>query len=581
MGAPAGLLKYRFNWTFPIAVSPHDNNKVYVGSQYVHVTKNRGQSWEVISPDLSLNDSKMLGDSGGLTHDNLGVEYGCIVFAIAESPVEEGVIWAGTNDGLVHVTRDEGRNWKNVTKNIPRLPSLGTVGNVEPSRYDAGTCYISVDLHQVNNRDPFIYKTTDYGKSWKSISSNIPRTVFSYVHCVREDHKRKGLLYAGTENSVFVSLDDGAKWIPLQTNLPHAPVHWLTIQPNFNDLVIATYGRGFWIMDDITPIQQLTDEALSSNAYFFAPRHAYRFVNRQGIQSCPNDQVTGKNPPFGASLNYYLKSKARKGMVTVYINDSKGQIVRKLIGPGKAGINRVWWDLKYESTKQARLRIKPAGNTHVWDEKRFKQFTSRGWMPLISWGIGSGLSGPMVVPGNFTVKLLVDGKEYSQNIEVKKDPGSTGSLNDIKDQVERALEIKSNIDTVVDSINRIEWIRKQLDDLIEVLKLDKNKASLVTAGGELDKKIIKVEDNYFQRILAEGDLKSFRAPNKLYSKLAILAGDVGGSADFPPTDQEIEVHELLKKKLARAEKELADLLKKDLSIFNTLLQENNIENVIK
>ena len=250
-GSAAGELKYRFNWTFPIAISPHDHNKVYAGSQFVHMTQDGGASWQVISPDLSTNDMSRMQPSGGLTKDNIGVEYACIVFAIAESPVEKGLIWAGTNDGLVHLTRDGGKTWTNVTKNIPDLPAWGTVSNLEPSRYDAGTCYLTVDFHQMNNRDPYVYKTTNYGKTWKSVSADIPKSVFSYCHWIHEDPVREGLLYLGTENSIFISFNDGENWYPIQNNLPHAPVHHMLVQKHFNDLVLATYGRGFWIMDDI------------------------------------------------------------------------------------------------------------------------------------------------------------------------------------------------------------------------------------------------------------------------------------------------------------------------------------------
>ena len=580
MGSPAGMLKYRFNWTFPIAISPHDHNKVYVGSQYVHMTTNGGQSWAVISPDLSTNDKSMLGDSGGLTFDNLGVEYGCLVFAIAESPLEEGVIWAGTNDGQVQVTRNGGTNWTNVTSNIPNLPPLGTVSNIEPSRYDAGTCYITVDLHQVNNRDPFVYKTTNYGKSWKSISSDIPKSVFSYAHCVREDPKRKGLLYLGTENALYVSFNDGKNWIPLQTNLPHAPVHWLVIQKNFNDLVVATYGRGIWIMDDITPLQQLTPEVLKSDAFLFSPRPAYRFRNKTGRSSCPNDLCVGQNPPYGASINYYLKPVSKAG-VKITILDDKGQTIRTLRGRGRAGINRLWWDLRYERPGRPKLRTIPPGNPHIWGETRFKQSAQEGWLPLLSWGISGGYSGPLVVPGTYTVKLNVNGKEFSQKLTVIKDPNTAGSEADIRVQTKMALELLDNINTVVDSINHIEWIRKQIHDLIEVLKIDKSKASIITAAEELDKKIKTVENLYFQEILAEGDAKSFRAPNKLYSQLCLLAGDVAqGSADFPPTDQMNEVHEILKEELAVALGKLNELIDKDIFAFNTLINKNNLNSII-
>lgn len=580
MGAPPHLLKYRFNWTFPIAISPHDHNKIYVGSQHVHQTTDGGHSWKVISPDLSTNDKSRMQDSGGLTRDNLGVEYGCIVFAIAESPLEEGVIWAGTNDGLVHVTRDGGANWINVTRNIPNLPPWGTVSNLEPSRYDSGTCYISVDFHQVNNRDPYVYKTTDYGKSWKSISSNIPKSVFSYAHCIREDPVRKGLLYLGTENAIYVSLNDGAGWIPLQTNLPHAPVHWMVIQNHFNDLVVATYGRGFWIMDDITPLQQLTPQVLESGVHLFSPRPAYRFRNVTRSQSYPNDQCSGRNPPYGASINYYLKS-APEGDVKITILDENGLVVRTLTGSKKPGINRVWWNLRYEGVDQPKLRTKPPGNPLVWKEQRFKRFAQEGWMPLISWGIRGGLSGPTAVPGDYTVKLIVGGQEFSQKLSVKKDPHTAGSMADIQFQVQMALEIQDNINTVVDSINRIEEIRKQIHDLAKSLEGDKSAVKVIAAAKKLDEKIVGVEARFFQKILAEGDLKSFRAPVKLYSQLSLLAGDVAqGSADFPPTTQQIEVHQVLKKELAVAQSMLKELIQKDIAAFNTMLKKRNMPTII-
>ena len=580
MGSPPHRLKYRFNWTFPIVISPHDHNKVYVGSQHVHQTTDGGHSWTVISPDLSTNDKSRMQDSGGLTRDNLGVEYGCIVFAIAESPLEEGVIWAGTNDGLVHVTRDGGSNWINVTRNIPNLPPWGTVSNIEPSRYDPRACYITVDFHQVNNRDPYVYKTTNYGKTWKSISSNIPKSVFSYAHCIREDPVRKGLLYLGTENALYVSFNDGANWIPLQTNLPHAPVHWMVIQEHFKDLVVATYGRGFWIMDDITPLQQITPNVLKADVHLFSPRPAYRFRNITRSQSFPNDQCFGRNPPYGASINYYLKS-VPKDDVKITILDENGRVVKTLKGPKKPGINRVWWNLRYEGPNQPKLRTKPPGNPHVWEEKRFKRFTQEGWMPLMSWGIWGGLSGPLAVPGIYTVKLAVGDREFSQKLITKKDPNSAGSMADIKAQVKMALEIRDNVNTVVDSINQIEWIRKQIYDLTEILKGDKSADPVLTASDKLDKKLIAVEGRFFQKILAEGDLKSFRAPVKLYSQLAILAGDVAqSSADFPPTTQQIEVHEELKKELAAAQGELNDLIKKDISAFNIMLKARNIPSII-
>ncbi|SVE16549.1 uncharacterized protein METZ01_LOCUS469403, partial [marine metagenome] len=236
-GWAAQEIPYRFQWTFPIHISPHNNERVYVGSQFVHQTTNGGQTWEIISPDLTTNDTNKQVATGGLTTEDTSPTYNSVLFAIAESPVSQGTIWTGSHDGLVHISQDGGETWINVTTNIPSLPPFGTVSNIEPSRFHAGTAFITVDFHQLGNSEPYVYKTVDFGASWQSIVGNLPKSIFSYVHVVREDPTREGLLYLGTENSLYVSYNDGGSWHALQGNLPHAPVHWLTVQPHFNDLV--------------------------------------------------------------------------------------------------------------------------------------------------------------------------------------------------------------------------------------------------------------------------------------------------------------------------------------------------------
>jgi len=564
-------VKYRFNWTFPIAISPHDHNKVYVGSQYVHLTTDGGQSWTVISPDLTTNDKSKQELSGGLTPDDVIPVYGCTLFAIAESPLEKGLIWTGSNDGLVQVSRDGGANWANVTANISGLPPLGTVSNVEPSKYEAGTCYISLDLHQVNIRDPYIYKTADYGKTWKLLSATIPKSELSYVHCVREDPVRKGLLYAGTENALYASFNDGTNWIPLQTNLPHAPVHWLALQSHFNDLVVGTYGRGFWIMDDVTPLQQLTADILKSDAYLFAPRPAYRFLRKVGTwasSSQPNDQCAGENPPYGASINYYLKADV-KNDPKIDILDEKGQLLRSLNGPKKAGLNRLWWDLRYEKTKEPRLRTSPVGHPHI-------TVGPEGWRPL---GRG-GASGPLAVPGTYTVKFTAEGKEFTQKLTVRKDPRSAGTESDILSQVKASLEIRDQINQVVDMIHQIEWLRKQVDDLKALLAGDSSAKPVITAGEEMAKKFIELEDNLFP-VGFTGDYSrdGLRWPDKLYEKLSYLVEDFD-STDFSLTRQQAEVQEELKRQWTIFQDRLAELIGKDLLVFNTMLKEKNLPTIV-
>lgn len=580
-------VKFRFQWTFPIAISPHDHKRVYVGSQYVHMTTDGGHSWKIISPDLSTNDKSKQERTGGITQDDASPLYCCTLFALAESPLEEGLIWAGTNDGLLHVTRDGGENWINVTKNIPDLPEWGTISNVEPSRFEAGACYITVDCHQVNDFKPYIFKTSNYGKKWKRINSGIPEGVLSFAHCVREDPARKGLLYLGTENALYISFNDGEKWVPLQSNLPHVPVHWLTIQERFGDLVVGTYGRGFWIMDDITPFRQMTQEVLESEVHLFDPRPAYRFRNVAGPSSTPNDPCAGQNPPYGASLSYYLKSEPKEEVV-ITILDEKEQVVRTLKTekpeetepdsavrgqarpfkvPKQAGINRIWWDLRYDRNKLIKLRTKPIGQDHV-------ELGDKGWRSLPR---GSRGSGPLVPPGIYTVKLVVGDREFSRKLTVKKDPHSAGTVADILAQTRVLSEISRNIDAVADMINRIEWIRKQLNDLKVMLKEKQGAEAIINAGDELDQKFIEIESFLFSMELS-GSGDGLRWPDKFYVKLRFLANDIGKS-DFPPTSQQVEVHKMFQKQLEEHEERLKQLIDKDVKTFNDMLREKKVPTI--
>ena len=569
-GSHAAAAKYRLNWTFPIHISPHDHNTVYAGSQYIHRTTDGGRSWEVISPDLTTNDPAKMQPSGGLTLDNLAVEYGCVVFAIAESPLEKGCIWAGTNDGLVQVTRDGGKSWTNVTKNIPGLPAWGTVSNIEPSRYDAGTAYLTVDFHQMNSRDPYVYKTADYGKTWSSLSAGVLKSVFSYCHWVHEDPVRKGLLYLGTENAIYISFDDGKSWLPLQNNLPHVPIHHMVVQPHFNDLVVGTYGRGFWIMDDITPLQQLTDAVVRSSAYLFKPRPAYRLHSIAG----------GPRLEPEAYINYYLKDTP-KGEVTVTILDETSQTVASVPGTKERGLNRVSWNLRYSGARGARLRTRPAGNPHVVEELRYRDTWEReGWYPLQSWGAWGGFMGFLAAPGIYTVKLKAGDQEFSEKLEVRKDPRSAGTPADIQEQLKLQLEIRDDLNLCSDMISRLEWMRKQLYDLKDVLATEKDAAEILPAIDGFDQKLQSVEYELFQKTIAEGDTKSFRDPQKIYFKLSVLAGDVSNSVDFAPNRQQREVYAMLRERLAVQKVRFDEIMKTDLQAFNKELADKSLPGII-
>jgi len=556
-GAPAADLKYRFNWTFPVHISPHDHNKVYVGSQYVHMTVDGGQSWKTISPDLTLNDKSKQGSSGGLTGDNVGPEYAGAILSIAESPKQAGVIWAGTNDGQVQVTRNAGKTWTNVTANIPDLPPWGTIYTVEPSKFNAGTAYITVDFHQENNRDPYVYKTSDFGKSWTSLSATIPKSTLSYAHCIKEDPVRPGLLFLGTENGLYVSFDDGGNWQPLQNNLPHVPVYGITVQEHFSDLVLATYGRGFWILDDITPLRETSAEVLSISVHLFPPRPAYRFRGVAPPAAPAYDPVDGQNPAYGADINYYLKS-VPAGDVRIAIADDKGQVVRTLRGTKDAGVNRVMWDLKYSPAGDIRLRTSPI--YAPWDAPGPDGRAAGGRLVLLA------------PPGNYTVKLSAGGQEFTQTLKVLKDPHSTGTEADIRAQFTFMQAIRDNLTSVGEMINQLETVRKQLQDVANTQASVKNEAQT------LEHTLTVLEENLYQLRLTGGQ-DGMRWPAELAQKLTHLAGEVQDS-DFPPTAQQLAVNQQFTDQIRTWRAQLDQLLTKDVAAFNATLSGRSLPNIV-
>jgi photosystem II stability/assembly factor-like uncharacterized protein len=566
-GASAADVRFRFNWEFPIAISPHDHNKVYVGSQVVHQTTDGGNSWQIISPDLSRNDRSRMVQSGGLTPDNIGVEYAGMVFAIAESPKQAGLIWAGTNDGLVQVTRDGGKTWTSVTANIPGLPESGTIGSIDASRWDAATAYLTVDAHQVNNRDPFVYKTGDYGKTWKAITNGIPRSMLSYAHCIREDPVRRGLLYLGTENALYVSVNDGDTWQPLQLNLPHAPVYWIAVQEHFNDLVIATYGRGFWILDDLSPIQRLSADVADAGAHLFAPRTAYRFRNVSNPAGETDDPTAGQNPPYGATINYWLKS-APQGEVRLVVQDSGGRTVRTITGSRQPGINRITWDLRHDPTREIRLRTSPPFAPEV-------RVGPDGWRPKP----GGGRISMLTPPGTYTIKLAAGGQELTEKLVVAKDPSSTGTETDIQTQTKLLTAITEDLNSVADAINQIELIRAQLVGLGGMMAGDQGASSIRSAADDLDKKLLAIEDNLFQTKETGRGQDGWRWTPKLVEKITHLAQGVG-SSDFPPTMQDVAVQEDLRRQWATYRQALSQTLEKDVYGFNAMLKDRGLGGII-
>jgi photosystem II stability/assembly factor-like uncharacterized protein len=562
-GAGAAALRYRFQWTAPIVISPHDPNELYHGAQVLLKSTNGGMSWTAISPDLTRNDKSKQQISGGpVTKDDTGTEYYDTIFSVAESPVEKGLIWAGSDDGLVHVTRDGGGNWTDVTPK--EMPEWSMVSLIEASPHNAGTAYLAIDRHRLDDLRPYIYKTADYGKTWSKITSGIPEN--SFVHAVREDPRNKGLLYAGTETGVMVSFDDGAHWQPLQLNLPTTPIHDLVVKND--DLVVATHGRSFWILDDLTPLRQANTQVASESVYLFKPRLTYRTHMTQGLTI---ERPVGENPPPGAIIYYYLKTAPKENEeVKLEILDQRGKVVRTYSSKKPAeeepqsefeeavkpkeqlttdvGLNRFLWDLRYErATRIPGYRL---------------------------WAYDDGTRGPLALPGSYQVRLIAQGKTLAAPLELKLDPRTTASSADLQKQFDLALEIRDRLAQANDTVNQLRDLRAQLSELQKKLDRDSKAKSLLAAAQELQKKLPAVEEALINPNIKSSE-DSLNHPLRLDGKLAVLSMTVQ-SADSAPTQSASEVFKSLNGRLDEALAKWKEIHETDLASLNEMARKENI-----
>ena len=541
-GYPPAEMRYRWHWNYPMTISRHDHNKVYIGSQYVHVTTNGGQTWKIISPDLTTNDKSHQQSSGGISTDNLFTFDGCTLYVIAESPVRAGLLWTGSNDGLVHVTRDDGAHWEDVTANIPGLPKWSTIRAIDPSPFDEGTAYISADAQFIGDFNPYIYKTTDYGRTWTLISRSFPKSNSSFVHQIIEDPGKKGLLWAGTDNGLYFSPDDGINWIHLRNNLPPAPIYGLVVQREFKDLVIGTYGRGFYILDDITPIREFSTEVQRSDAWLFSLRKAWRFRPRLAIHA-ERSASSGMNPPYGADIDYYLRDTVRD-TVKVLIIDTAGHVVQQIAGSNRKGVNRVWWDLGLQPYVLPPLRTRP-------EDADWVKLDSTGARAMVIYDldIGPGLPATKVLPGQYTVVLRIGDKEYRQPLQVLRDPHTGGSDEDIRAQYAFGVQIYGSIQRILHMIDTLEILRSSADSTQRILTDRKQKAKLLAWRHRLYDVEGLLHDVH--QTGAREDI--FRNPAQLLERfLTISKESISGGADFRPTDQHREVYALLSGRLAVA-----------------------------
>ncbi|SEL86568.1 Uncharacterized protein SAMN04488008_106105 [Maribacter orientalis] len=567
-GWEPGKLKYRWHWNFPLAFSPHTKHRVYVGSQFVHKSDDGGQSWQVISPDLTLNDKTHQQNSGGIAVDNLMTFDGSVLFSIEESELEPGLIWTGSNDGQVQLTKNGGTSWTNVTANIPDLPKWGTIANIEISRYKKGTSYITVDLHQMGDFNPYVYKTEDYGLSWKLISSTVPKSVHSFAHVIKEDPKREGMLYLGVDNGLYISYDDGANWMRFRNNLPPAPVYWLEIQERFDDLVVGTYGRGYYILDNVAPLREFDLDAKNKSAHLFSLRPAYRFIDQQSIKTDGPSLNSGTNPAYGADIHYYLQDSTNQ-KVEIQVLTDNDEIIRTLKGKQNAGIHRVMWDLRYEPTYKAKLKTTPPGRPWV-------QLNGEGWRPLVTWDLDlwRGQFGPRVVPKNYKIKLIVGEEEFIRELEVVKDPNSEASLEELTEQVAFSLQLRDAMNLAVTMINDIETIRAELNEIIPKLERsgDRKKSQELRTVAET------IIASLYDIQLTGAREDAFRSPMKLYGRLSALASDIGAfGADFKPTDQQREVYAIFNKRLKDVDAKFKKFIDIDIKKLNIQLKNSELQ----
>ncbi|MEP6495326.1 MAG: sialidase [bacterium] len=553
LDSPPDQLKYRCHWTPPLAIDPFDHNTVYYGCQLVFKTSNGGQTWIEASPDLSTNDKSRVVSSGGLVPDNLGQFYGEVVFAIAPSEIQRGLIWAGTNDGQLWNTKDGGTTWTNVSKAMTGLPAWGTIRKIEPSHFDAATAYVAVDFHMMDNRKPYVYKTTDFGQTWSNVTGDLPaKSPLDYVMAVAENPNRKGMLFAGTGHAFYYSLDDGTHWTEFDQGLPHSAVSWIVVPKAWHDVVVSTYGRGVFILKDIGPLEQIGQIA-DADVMLYPPHPGYRQAR------------AGR-----ADITFALKTASPRP-ARVEILDSAGAVVRALQAPTRAGYNRAIWDLRYDGPKRVDLRTVAPDNPHIFDDPRFRGRTTR---PIIHWGIQNPqVSGPIGLAGQYSVRLTVNGKTLTQPLTILKDPDVKSADADLVASTKAQLRIRDDMNASVDMINKLEVMRKQIEDQ---RKAAAAKPDVVSSLADLEKKMLDVELRLLSRSDMNSDDKYYVEPFKIYLNLIWLsgevgngAGDVAGGADYRPTDAAMAWLGDIDKDLDAAKAAYKKLVDVDLAEFNT------------
>ena len=548
LGYGAEGMKYRFQWNFPIIFSKHDPKKLYTFSNHVHLSTDEGQSWKLLSDDLTMNDPEKIVSSGGpITQDNTGVEYYCTIFAANESPLQEGLMWVGSDDGLIHITRDGGESWQNITP--PQLPEWSMINSIEPSNFDEGTCYVAATRYKLGDFKPYLFKTSDFGASWQKITNGINEEHFT--RALREDPKRKGLLYAGTETGMYVSFNDGISWQSFQQNLPIVPITDLVVKDN--NLVVATQGRSIWILDDLTVLHQLDNTSSADTAILFQPKDSYR--TKGGTTEEPS-KLAGANHPNGVVTHFFLKDLQEKDSIVLTYTTVEGDTLASFKNSSK--------------DKKKKLKVKKGGNTHVWDTKGKGAEKLEG---MILWSVN--IDGPKAVPGKYMVHLNVNGTNQSQELNIIADPRSEASLEDMQLQHQFVSEVNSTIDKAHQSIKKIRKVSAQLDAFIK--QYGENEATK-----ELVEKAEKMKEDFenIEKALYQTKNKSVQDPLNFPIRLTNKLGHVNNLVsidDFPPTDQDMAVKKELTAKIDAQLKSFNELVDQEIKQFNKSFNELSLD----
>ncbi|WP_431163622.1 WD40/YVTN/BNR-like repeat-containing protein [Flagellimonas beolgyonensis] len=554
-GSGAEVMKYRFNWNYPVTFSRHDSNVLYAGSNYLHATTDGGQSWKTISPDLTRSIPETIESSGGpITQDNTGAEFYSNIFVISESILEKGVIWTGSDDGLIHVTRDNGVTWENVTPPSSLSPKLNMINCIDPSPFKKGTVYVAATSYKFGDYTPYLYKTDDYGKTWKLITNGIKDNY--YTRAIRADKTREGLLYAGTEWGMFVSFDDGESWSSFQLNLPITSIRDLHVRDN--DLIAATHGRSFWMIDDLTPLHQLSDEVRNSDFYLYQPDMAYRMHQSGGWQE-PDTKLVGENHPNGAIINFYLNDIKEGDQVSLDILEMDGTVIRSFSNTAKPD--------KLNPASTQKLEVTKGGNRMVWN-MRYPGFQEFEGMVFYS----SPNVGPKAVPGNYKVRLTYNGQSMEQEFSIVKDPRIPNSQQDFQDQFDFLMAVRDQVTRANNAIINIRNIKKDLDYLKAKTKDNPELQKMAT---DFETELSVIENNiHMTKNQSRQDPLNYGI--RINNRIAFLLAD-SQRGDQRPTQQAKAFFAEVTKELDTEISALNRLIQEKATAINNKADENHIK----